>query len=124
MISNPSRSRRFEEPTFPRGRYVIKIGRDLILNPKEADQVYKYSRFPYIVGIHHRLPHIWQGLNGTEMSQSPQTYVNTTFSTLLNYVKFHGNPPTVVEEDALADSQKGKVNKKPGAQIEMKANKI
>ncbi|GAF91014.1 unnamed protein product, partial [marine sediment metagenome] len=58
-------TKEYDEPTFPNGRFVLRIG-NTILNPKEEDQVYKESRWPFTVMPYHILPHMWQGGNAVE----------------------------------------------------------
>ena len=118
----PQRKNDLSEPEFPRGRFVLKIGRDLVLNPEKKDQIYPYKRWPYITAVNHRLPHVWQGLNGTEMSEPLQTLINSTYTSMLNWVKFHGNPQKVYEEGAVSDTKK--LTNKPGGMIPMKEGKI
>lgn len=118
----PDRSDRAMEPSFPRGRYVLKIGKDDIMNPKEADQVYPYKRWPYVTGVYHKIPHTWYGLNGTEMAEGQQFWINSCYTSLLNYVNYHGNPVVKLEENSLKEGET--FTKKPGAVVNMRANKM
>ena len=119
----PSRTNRAMEPSFPRGRFALKIGQDLILNPKEEDQVYPYKKWPYVTGVFHELPHIWEGLNGTEMSENLQTMINTTYTSLLNLVRYHGNPLLEVDKSKLADPSSA-IESSGGGLIEVGAGNI
>ena len=119
----PLRTDKADEPTFPRGRFVLKIGKDLILNPLEKDQVYPYKQWPYMTGVFHELPHIWEGLNGTEMLENLQTGINTTYTSLLNLVTRHGNPILEVDKSALAKDSEEVVNE-PGAILNVKEGKL
>jgi len=119
----PARTDRASEPDFPRGRFVLKIGKDLILNPEEKDQVYPYKLWPYITGVHHELPHIWEGMNGTEMSEPLQTMTNGTYTALLNMMLYHGNPSLIIDKSALAD--KGdQITNEPGQTINVEEGKV
>jgi len=100
------------EPVFPYGRYVLKVGEgegETILNPEEKAQVWPYRRWPYVVGVNHILPHTWRGLNATEMPKGLQDWMNISFSHLLNYVKFFGDPLVLKEEGAVKAGTKLKV---------------
>jgi len=119
----PTRTNKWREPTFPRGRFVLKIGQDLVLNPKEEDQVYPYKRWPYITGVFHQLPHIWEGLNGTEMSENLQTMINSTYTTLLNLIKYHGDPTLEVDKSNMADPD-ANIERGPGAMVEVAPGKM
>jgi len=98
----------YDEPKFPRGRFVLRIGRT-ILNPKEKDQVYKESRWPFTVMPYHILPHMWQGGNAVEMSRHNNDFLNITVSSLVNQVRRTADPTKIVEAGALAKDRKGKV---------------
>lgn len=123
QIDHPTRSERAMEPSFPRGRFVLKIGKGQIMNPTADEQRYPYKRWPYMTGVYHGLPHVWQGLNGTEMSESVQYWINSSYTALLNFVNYYGNPQTVREENALAD-ENAEVTGKPGGVIVVKETKL
>ncbi len=95
-----------DEPFFPRGRYVIRAG-DAILNPDRADQVWPHKHWPYVIGLHYPLPHVWQGLNGVEMAKGMQDFRNIGFIHILNHLKHFSDPTWVVEEGALANAPEG-----------------
>lgn len=95
----------WKQPKFPRGRYVIRCGHT-ILNPEEKDQVWKYSRWPFIVVPHYLLPHMWQGSNAVEMYKSVQDMLNISISHLFNNMKLFGDPKIAVENDAIAINPK------------------
>ena len=119
----PMRTNQAFEPDFPRGRFVLKIGTDLILNPKESEQVYPYRQWPYVTGVYHELPHIWEGMNGTEMPEPIQTYMNSTYTSLLNLMKYWGDPTLIVDKLALADETLDVISG-PGEIINVKEGKI
>ena len=102
-IDMPMRTDQAYEPDFPRGRFVIKIGEELVLNPDPADQVYPYRQWPYVTGVLHELPHIWEGMNGSEMSENLQTFTNSTYTAMLNLIKYHGDPTLITDKSNLAD---------------------
>lgn len=119
----PTRTNEWMEPTFPRGRIVLKIGKDKILNPKESEQVYPYKRWPVVTGVFHALPHLWQGLNGTEMSEGPQYWLNACYTQLLNWINYHGNPQKEVDPSKLAHPEQ-KVTGHAGGTIEVAPNQL
>lgn len=101
----------YKEPVFPNGRMVLRIGRT-ILNPKNEDQVYKESKWPFIVMPYHILPHMWQGGNAVEMSRNNNDMLNMTVSSLLNQVRRTADPTKLVEKNALALGRDGKIRSK------------
>lgn len=104
----------YREPIFPNGRFVLRIGRT-ILNPKEKDQVYKESRWPFTVMPYHILPHMWQGGNAVEMSRNNNDFLNITISSMVNQVRRTADPTKIIEAGALAKSRDGKVRSKRDA---------
>ncbi len=98
---------KWSEPVYPNGRYVIRCGHT-ILNPDEADQVYPYSRWPFIVTPHYLLPHMWQGIDAVQMYKTSQDMINVTVSHLVNNMKMFGNPRIAVEGNAIATNPKTK----------------
>ena len=101
----------YDEPKFPNGRFVLRIGLT-ILNPKEEDQVYKESRWPFNVMPYHVLPHMWQGGNAVEMSRNNNDFLNITMSAMVNQVRRTADPTKVIEAGALAKGRDGKVRSK------------
>ena len=95
-----------DEPFFPRGRYVVRAG-DAILNPDRVDQVWPHRLWPYVIGLHYPLPHVWQGLNGVEMARGMQDFRNIGFIHVLNHLKHFSDPTWIVEEGALANAPEG-----------------
>lgn len=91
----------WSEPVFPNGRMVIWC-EDTILNPKEEDQVYPHSIWPFVVIPHYLLPHMWQGSDAVTLYRHTQDHINVTVSYLVNNAKLFGNPRVAVEKDALA----------------------
>jgi hypothetical protein len=69
--------REYTKPKFPNGRYIMRVG-DTILNSKEEEQVYPYSRWPFVVVPHYLLPHMWQGVDAVQLYKSTQDMVNIT----------------------------------------------
>jgi hypothetical protein len=112
--------REFQEPTFPYGRVVLRVNGH-ILNDKDEDQIWPYRRWPFILGVNHMLPHAWQGLNGVVMAAPLQDWVNISYSHLLNYMKWHGDPLTLVEEGSVVGASD---NKGIAAKIKNAAGKI
>lgn len=119
----------YDEPKFPTGRFVLRIGRT-ILNPEEEDQVYKESRWPFTVMPYHILPFMWQGCNAVEMSRNNNDMLNITISSLVNQVRRTADPTKLVEAGALARNRKGKPKTKKehilglGKIVVMARNKI
>jgi len=113
----------WEQPKFPNGRYIIRCG-DTILNPDEADQVYPYKLWPFIITPHYLLPHMWQGIDGVQMYKSAQDMINITISHLVNNMKQFGDPKIAIERGAM-DSPPGrekshfKIGKGAGAIIRL-----
>ncbi len=107
-------TKEYSEPLYPNGRFVLRIGRT-ILNPKEEDQVYKGSRWPFTVMPYHILPHMWQGGNAVEMSRNNNDFLNITVSSMVNQVRRTADPTKVVEAGALARGRDGKVRSKKDA---------
>ena len=96
----------YDEPVFPKGRFVLRIGK-VILNPKKEEQQYKYSRWPFRVMPYHILPHMWQGGNAIEMARNNNDMLNITISALVRRVLFTADPERIVEAGALAKNRKG-----------------
>ncbi len=101
----------YDEPKFPGGRFVLRIGRT-ILNPEEGEQVYKESRWPFTVMPYHILPHMWQGGNAVEMSRNNNDFLNITISSMVNQVRRTADPTKIIEAGALAKGRDGKVRSK------------
>jgi len=101
----------YDEPKFPNGRFVLRIGRT-ILNPEDEDQVYKESRWPFSVMPYHILPHMWQGGNAVEMSRNNNDFLNITVSSMVNQVRRTADPTKIIEAGALAKGRDGKVRSK------------
>lgn len=101
----------YDEPKFPNGRFVLRIGQT-ILNPKEEEQVYKESRWPFNVMPYHILPHMWQGGNAVELSRNNNDFLNITVSSMVNQVRRTADPAKVIEAGALAKGRDGKVRSK------------
>lgn len=101
----------YDEMVFPNGRFVLRIGK-AILNPKEKDQQYRYSRWPFTVMPYHVLPHMWQGCNAVEMARNNNDMLNLTISSLVHRVRLAADPERLLEEGALAKDREGKVRQK------------
>lgn len=97
----------YRKPKFPRGRMVIRVN-DVIVNPDPDEQVYRYSRWPFVILPHHILPHMWQGSNAVDMSRGSQDILNLTVSYILQHVKMAANPQKIVEANTLAKDKHGK----------------
>jgi len=101
----------YKEPKFPNGRFALRIGRT-ILNPKDEEQVYKESRWPFTIMPYHILPHMWQGGNAVEMARNNNDFLNITISSLVNQVRRTADPTKVIEAGALAKGRDGRVRTK------------
>lgn len=98
----------YDEPKYPNGRFALRVG-NTILNPKEEDQIYKESRWPFIIMPYHILPHMWQGGNAVEMSRNNNDFLNITISSMVNQVRRTADPTKLIENDALLRGRDGKV---------------
>jgi hypothetical protein len=92
--------REYDQPLYPNGRYVLRSD-DLILNPKEEQQVWPYSRWPFIVSTNYLLPHMWQGVDAVQLTKDTQDMINVTVSHLVNNMKMFGDPRIAVEKGAI-----------------------
>ena len=101
----------YDEPKFPNGRFVLRIGLT-ILNPKDEEQVYKESRWPFNVMPYHVLPHLWQGGNAVEMSRNNNDFLNITISSMVNQVRRTADPTKLMEANSLAVGRNGKARSK------------
>lgn len=90
------------EPKFPYGKRIVRVGR-IILNPDEKDQVWKYPRWPFVVGVNNILPHTWAGQNAVEPARNLQDFQNGIMAHFENYVANFSDPTMKVEQGALAD---------------------
>lgn len=99
--------REYDQPKFPNGRFIVRAGHT-ILNPKEEEQVYPHSQWPFVVVPHYLLPHMWRGINAVELYRSPQDMINISVSHLFNNMKLFGDPKIAVENDAIAKNPKTK----------------
>ena len=99
--------REYDEPLFPKGRFVLRIGRT-ILNPKKEDQRYTKSRWPFEVMPYHILPHMWQGGNAVEMARNNNDILNLTVSALVRRTLLTADPERLIEADSLALDRSGK----------------
>lgn len=104
----------YDQPLYPNGRFIIRCG-TTILNSKQEEQVYEYSRWPFVVTPHYLLPHMWQGVNAVELYKSPQDMINISVSHLFNNMKMFGDPKIAVENDAIAINPVTKKHYKIGA---------
>ena len=96
--------REFDEPTYPFGRYAIRVGegnKRVILNDKDDKQVWPYLNWPYKVGINSILPHIWQGMNQVELARGSQDWLNISMAHMANWVRQFSDPLWLVEQGAL-----------------------
>lgn len=92
----------YEEPVYPYGRHVLRIGEDIILNDKEEEQRWPYKQgWPFISGPFQELPHTWHGANGVELLRELQDNYNIACIHVLNYVKFFADPQVIVEWGAI-----------------------
>ena len=99
---------KYKQPNFPSGRFALRVG-NTILNPKDEDQVYGESRWPFIIMPYHILPHMWQGGNAIEMSRNANDILNMTVSTMLQQTRRTADPTKIVEAGALAKDREGNI---------------
>ena len=92
--------RKFQIPVFPNGRHVIRVA-DIILNPKEEQQVWEHKHWSYVVGRNLPLPHTWRGMNNVEMARGLQDWINIVLAHMCNWAKFFGDPIIMLEDGAL-----------------------
>lgn len=97
----PSEGERYEEPAYPNGRYVLMAG-DTVLNDTDDTQRWPHPQWPFVVGLHYPLPHVWQGLNSVELVRGLQDFRNLAFTHLLNHVQHFSDPNWMVEDGALS----------------------
>jgi len=100
--------REYKESLFPKGRFVLRIGK-VILNPKKKEQKYTKSRWPFEVMPYHILPHMWQGGNAVEMARNNNDILNLTVSALVRRTMMTADPERKLEADSLALDRSGKV---------------
>ena len=91
----------WKNPLYPNGRFVNRLGDDIILNPKLEDQQYPYSQWPFIVTPHYLLPFMWQGVDAVQMYKTHHDMINVTVSHMVNNMKMFGDPKVLVEKGAL-----------------------
>ncbi len=112
----------YDEPLYPSGRFVLRIGLT-ILNPQTEEdktvhedyakaQVYKDKKWPFNIMPYHILPHMWQGGNAVEMSRNNNDFLNITVSAMVNQVRRTADPTKIIEAGALAKGRDGKVRSK------------
>ena len=103
--------REYDEPDYPDGRMVLSAGegdKRFLLNPKEDDQVYPYSRWPFVVTPHYILPFMWQGVNAVTMYKTQQDMINLSVTHMFNNLKQFGDPRIAIEDGAIAINPKTK----------------
>lgn len=96
--------REYDEPLYPNGRFVIRLGKDIIVN---KNQRYGFRKWPFVVSPHYLLPHMWQGWDAVQMYKSAQDMINVSVTHLVNNMKMYGDPKVAVERGAI-DSPPGK----------------
>jgi len=99
-VDYPVDSREEDRPLFPRGRNVWLVDGE-VLNPDEKDQVWEYSRWPFVIGVNAMLPHMWQGLNGVEMVRGVQDWINISATKMLNWLMNFADPVLAIEGGAV-----------------------
>ncbi len=100
--------REYDKPNFPRGRFVLRIGKT-ILNPKEKDQKFTESKWPFEIMPYHILPHMWQGENAIEPGRANNDMLNLSISAMVNQVQRIADPTKIIESGALARDRNGKI---------------
>lgn len=103
-----------DAPKFPNGRYICRINK-LILNVSDEEQKWDRKRWPFEIGLRLPLPHIPQGLSAVEMMKIAQDWVNVSASHLMNWLCYHGDPITIMQEGALPKGFKGRLKAIAGA---------
>lgn len=96
--------REYREPLYPNGRFVIRLGKDIIVN---KNQRYGFRKWPFVVSPHYLLPHMWQGWDAVQMYKSAQDMINISVTHLVNNMKMYGDPKVAIERGAI-DSPPGK----------------
>lgn len=115
-------TRKYKKPVYPFGRVVWMLNDEVLLNDKQEDQVWTRKNWPYVVGVRLPLPHVSQGLNGVEMAQGAQDWINVSAAHLLNHLKHFADPKTVHEEGIFAKGYK--LKSIPGAIIQVLSGKL
>jgi hypothetical protein len=101
----------YDEPVYPNGRMVLSIGEGasrIILNPDPQEQIWQFSKWPFIVSPHYLLPFMWQGINAVTLYKSTQDMINTSVTHMVNNLKQFGDPRLAVEDGAIAVNPKTK----------------
>ncbi|MHC4464360.1 MAG: portal protein, partial [Planctomycetota bacterium] len=121
-------ARRWKEPKYPYGRYVIRAGKT-ILNPGEesgksyGSQRFPYKKWPFVTVPHYLLPHMWQGSDAIQLYKSAQDLINVSVSHLLNNMKNYGDPKIAMETGAVETNPRTgkhfKIGKGAGAIIRL-----
>jgi hypothetical protein len=112
-------ARRWKEPKYPYGRYVIRAGHT-ILNPGDEsgksymNQRFPYKKWPFITVPHYLLPHMWQGSDAIQLYKSTQDLINISVSHLLNNMKNYGDPKIMMETGAVETNPRTKKHFKIG----------
>lgn len=103
----------YDEPMYPNGRHVIRIGLGAITNSpgiepggglKLLDEPWPYVHWPIAIGRRVILPHDWHGLNAVCMTRMMQDWRNDAWSHVGNNLKHFGDPVWKVEKGALQNS--------------------
>lgn len=106
----PARTaRKWKEPKFPRGRYILRTGKT-ILNEDEEDQKYPYRIWPFVTSPHYVIPFMWQGSDAVQLVKTTQDMINVSVTYLANHMKQFGNPRVAVERGAM-DGPRGREKK-------------
>jgi hypothetical protein len=107
------------EPTYPNGRFVLRIGKTILNQEKNSktiekvqpSQKYQYSRWPFTVMPYHILPHMWQGGNAIEMVRNNNDMLNITMSAMVNQVERTADPDKLMEAGTMARDRQGRIRK-------------
>lgn len=111
--------REYMEPTYPNGRFVLRIGKTILNQEKNSkdiakvqpQQKYEYSRWPFTVMPYHILPHMWQGGNAIEMVRNNNDMLNITMSAMVNQVERTADPDKLMEAGTMARDRQGRIRK-------------
>jgi hypothetical protein len=87
-----------DAPKYPNGRYVLRVGKDVILE----DKAWPHKNWPFAIGTNIPLPMTWHGLNNVENARTLQDRVNYTATHEMNWLKFQSDPVTMAERGAIA----------------------
>ena len=118
--------REFKKPKYPHGRNILRVGHTIL---NKDQQVWKYSKWPFVVTPHYLLPHMWQGIDGVQLYKTQQDMINISVSHLVNNMKQYGDRKILMERGAIdvpkgRDKEQFKVGKGAGRIIRLATGAI